>query len=658
MIFHELAQALDKKVQTLLSSGKTLVRSSISGDELWDLYLESIPTEHNQIFRQRRYYDANYDKNYIRRIGGLIAINNGQLESVWDINVDSYFGPVVEKLSEAVKSAPIQSYFLEKEPVAGHQPSMDNYDESIVWEHFYIRLPKEFVKYNRAEILGEQEATKQVLERSMNEVDLNDLELVIDLIQDNNLYRGIEHLKTLQTWLELKLAYDQVENKDLWLWDTAFKYGPRVRFRNTVIGTLLTDLFEGVDLERAVSAFETRVAPQNYKRTQALVTPRQIEEAKAKLAELGYLDSVHRQVATETDIPAQHVLFRTTETKNLNVFDELSDEMSKSTAKIDIAKAKEVTMEEFLTSLPDLSKVELLPTNNLFKNQIALTKGTNGPNMFAWDNDLAWTYLNSDTTDAIREKVKAAGGNVTGDVRFSLAWYNHDDLDLHALTPNGEIYYGRKHVAGGHLDVDMNAGRGTTREPVENIVWANVSDMPNGRYDIFVDQFAQRENTGVGFQLQLEIQGQIRTFSYDQKVDHYFRRHKLITFKKSGSTIEIEHISELLKEELITADAFVEVKRLYTSPNHWTSQVGNKHYIFETDDVEIAEPIRGFFNEYLEPRLVPHRKVFELLGSRLKISENLDNAVTGYGFSTTSGEDFYVRLTHKTGQKLLCKVHV
>lgn len=115
MIFHELAQALDKKVQALLSSGKTLVRSSVSGDELWDLYLESIPAEHNQIFRQRRYYDANYDKNYIRRIGGLMAINNGQLESIWDINVDSYFGPVVEKLSEAVKSAPIQSYFLEKE---------------------------------------------------------------------------------------------------------------------------------------------------------------------------------------------------------------------------------------------------------------------------------------------------------------------------------------------------------------------------------------------------------------------------------------------------------------------------------------------------------------------------------------------------------------
>lgn len=658
MIFHELAQKVDAQVKQILTSGNTLVRSSVPGDTLWELYLESIPAEHNQIFRQRRYYDGNYDKNFIRRIGGLMMIEDGQLVSIWDVELDSYFAPVVAKLSEAVKSAPIGTYFLEKESVAGHAKNVDNYNPELIWEHFYIKLPKHVVNFNRAEILSQKLATKEVFERSMTEVNIEDLDMIIALIEDNNLYRGDEHKQTLFDWRKYKQNFDKANNKDVWLWDQAQKHGPKLRFRNTVIGTLIVDLYDGVDLEKAVKSFETKVAPQNYKRTQALVTPRQIEEAKAKLAELGYLDSIYRQVATETDIPAQHVLFRTTEAKHLNVFDELAGQMEKSTSKVDLSKVQDMTMDELTAMLPELSKVELLPTNRIFKNQIALTKGTGGPNMFAWDNDLAWAYLNSDTTDAIREKVKAAGGNVTGDVRFSLAWYNYDDLDLHVKTPGGEIYYGHKRDSGGVLDVDMNAGHGTTREPVENIVWQHFSDMPNGNYYVFVDQFSQRENSDVGFQLQMEINGKIRTFDFADKVPNSFHNNRLIEFRKTNAGIVDVKVSSILKEQTITADSFIEVKRIYTSPNYWTSNVGNKHYIFETDNVEISNPIRGFFNEFLESRLAPHRKVFELLGGSLKISENLENAVTGYGFSVTSKENFLVRLTKSNGQKLLCNVQL
>lgn len=44
MIFHELAQKVDAQVKKILTSGNTLVRSSVPGDTLWELYLESIPT--------------------------------------------------------------------------------------------------------------------------------------------------------------------------------------------------------------------------------------------------------------------------------------------------------------------------------------------------------------------------------------------------------------------------------------------------------------------------------------------------------------------------------------------------------------------------------------------------------------------------------------
>ena len=46
------------------------------------------------------------------------------------------------------------------------------------------------------------------------------------------------------------------------------------------------------------------------------------------------------------------------------------------------------------------------------------------------------------------------------------------------------------------------------------------------------------------------------------------------------------------------------------------------------------EPARGFFNEYLDTRLDAHRKVFELLGGKIKV-EAEGEQMAGLGFSST-----------------------
>lgn len=55
------------------------------------------------------------------------------------------------------------------------------------------------------------------------------------------------------------------------------------------MGTLLIDLSNGVDLEKAVRAYENIMAPANYKRPTALITKKQIEAAQKKVEELGLI---------------------------------------------------------------------------------------------------------------------------------------------------------------------------------------------------------------------------------------------------------------------------------------------------------------------------------------------------------------------------------
>ena len=49
--------------------------------------------------------------------------------------------------------------------------------------------------------------------------------------------------------------------------------------------------------------------------------------------------------------------------------------------------------------------------------------------MFKWNNQFSWSY-NGDMADSMKERVKQAGGNVTGDLCCRLAWEDKNDLDF------------------------------------------------------------------------------------------------------------------------------------------------------------------------------------------------------------------------------------
>jgi hypothetical protein len=110
----------------------------------------------------------------------------------------------------------------------------------------------------------------------------------------------------------------------------------------------------------------------------------------------------------------------------------------------------------------------------------------------------------------------AREGGKTGSVQVSLLWNNLNDLDLHVISPSGErIFYGnRRSQCGGELDVDMNAGRNRSTEPVENIVWPQQTPIWGG-FAVYVDYFSRHDpqSDATDFQVHLLVDGEKQVFN-------------------------------------------------------------------------------------------------------------------------------------------------
>ena len=276
--------------------GHQLYRVQVDKDQLWDVYLSSFPAGSNPLYKQRTEHDCQCCKSFIRAVGGIVAIIDGQLVSLWDVRVGNPYQPVVDTLSALVKSSPIDNIFLHTERTAGTDGNLQQLEskEVLAWEHFFITLPTTCVV--RGDAIGPQlsdfRSTKDVLLRGLKEITLESIDTILELISQNSLYRGEEHTFELTSFRKLKVEFAKVrsvEAQDLFAWLHAKAVPAAVtRIRGNVIGSLLTDLSEGREMDAAVASYESKVAPTNYKRPTALITKGMIEKARTTIEELGF----------------------------------------------------------------------------------------------------------------------------------------------------------------------------------------------------------------------------------------------------------------------------------------------------------------------------------------------------------------------------------
>ena len=162
--------------------------------------------------------------------------------------------------------------------------------------------------------------------------------------------------------------------------------------------------------------------------------------------------------------------------------------------------------------------------------------------------------------------------------------------------------------------------------------------MIEGEYLFRVHQYNYRGGDD-GFKAEIEFDDMIFSFDYPSKLSHneYVNVAK-VELKDGNFTLTnlIDNDNYYSSHSVhwnVAMNDFVPVSLICYSPNFWNgNEFGNKHIFFMLKDCINDTNPSGWFNEYLNNELHPHRKVMEALSSMMRV-EDSENQLSGIGFS-------------------------
>lgn len=284
MLFKEFKDKVDNSFQQMCKGQSNLFRAKVDKDLLWNTYLESFPEE------ERQEHNCNCCRQFIKNWGNVVAIKNNKVITFWDIKCGEPYNTVAANLKKLVLSYPVTDLLVQTFPKLGtDKNTFLRADGTVgVWNHLFTVLPEKFIyrgSYSEDTVMSDFRSTYEVFTRSLNTITPDAVAVVLELIEQNSLYRGLEFKKVVEEFQTLQNKYNKLpqNEKNAYIISHVKNSGVVARIRNSAIGTLLVDLSEGVDLDTAVTKFEKVVAPTNYKRPTSVVTKSMIEAAQKKL---------------------------------------------------------------------------------------------------------------------------------------------------------------------------------------------------------------------------------------------------------------------------------------------------------------------------------------------------------------------------------------
>lgn len=679
--------------EKILKHKSVILMADVDWGSKWDYYLDSIPAELNPLYKERREFDCNCCKGFLRQIGAAVIVDSGgKPDTIWNFSGGEY-QPMLDAMHKLVLEAPIQGPLKNVKRQIGTDKNLAKKDNDVLtFDHWYLEVPPAVVIYNN-ESAGEYASGVGVFRRTLEEITDDAINVVLDLVASKTLVRGDSWKAQLNQVLKLKDEYLKVkaEWRKYWLYAKYAEVGSATaKIKSSSIGVLLTDISQGMDLDSAVSRYETVVAGPNYKRPKPIFTAAMLEAAKKELSELGLLQSLQHRHATTNDIAAKDMCFidRSIKQKSAgDVFAEMLGDVEKVVNPRTFSGVERVTSDDFLTNvLPRASKVEVLFESRHTQQLMSLLapEDATSPSITKWGNNFVWSYTGNVASADLKQRVKAAGGRVDGLLRFSHKWNHHPGkanqslMDLHMFFPGWE---GDKHhskltnnnnchdhyprtrrvgwnnridtISGSGQDVDYTARAPIGYVPVENITVPNGRKLPEGDYVFKIHNWDLRQTTTSGFYAEIEFGGQVYEFDHPEPLEHKeWITLAIVTFKDGEFRMK-ELLHPVSQSQInvwgLKTNTWHEVLAISNSPNYWDDNVGYRHLFFFMKGAVNNEEMNSFYNEFLPESLNKYRKFMEALGAKMSVPKS-DSQLSGIGFNFDQRNDVVVRVTGATSR--------
>ena len=342
--------------------------------DLWLTYLNTFEAY------ERQYHNCNECRKFIERFGGIVTITpEGEVVSaLWNPAHTSHAESIAfGRLQALVERSPIKGVFVSDEETLGTPVTG-------LWRHFAVK--NNDVWTSRVQTASQRAAEKSEdfknVKRALGEFTLKQLELAVEFLESDALYRADKVIGPARFLADLKRTYRKQDNL---IW-RAVATAPAgyCHPRSSMIGTLLEDIQAGKDFEDVKRAFAAKMNPLQYMRPTAAPSAGNIAQAEKLFEQLGFARSLERRFAAWEEVPS---IWVAKPEKKQGVFGHLHNERPIAS----IGGSTNITWTKFQRDiLPKAEQIDVLvPYSGPF-TAVTTAVHPDAPPLFKWNHSLAW----------------------------------------------------------------------------------------------------------------------------------------------------------------------------------------------------------------------------------------------------------------------------